>query len=214
MSEQKKQRGLWLIISIFAVILAVMVIRTVVSQRPSAQTQTPRIPPKLPAEASTQANLPKKSLSDIVAAARTWGPAYQSWYGKIAPDFTLTDIAGKTHKLSEYHGKNVMVIFWATWCGPCIVEIPHLIALRNIIAPDKLAMLAISSENPDLVKKFAVAKKINYTVFSSDTRRLPAPYNSVNAIPSSFFIDPRGRIKLATSGFLSLGESKAIVLAE
>lgn len=155
----------------------------------------------------------KTSLSDIITAAKTWGPAFTSWYGKEAPDFTLTDTKGKEHKLSDYRGKNVIVIFWATWCGPCRVEIPHLIELRKTIGEDKLAMLAISNERLDLVKGFAEQQKINYTALLNP-RGLPRPYSSINAIPSSFFIDSEGKIKLATTGLISLREIRAILKAE
>ncbi|MHC4752803.1 MAG: DUF4432 family protein [Planctomycetota bacterium] len=155
----------------------------------------------------------KASLNDIITAAKTWGPAYTSWYGKPAPDFALTDITGKEHKLSDYRGKKVLIIFWATWCGPCRVEIPHLIELRRTVGEDDLAMLAISNERPDLVKKFAAQAKLNYTVLI-DRGTLPGPYNTIRAIPSSFFIDPEGKIKLASSGLVSLNEIKAILEAE
>jgi peroxiredoxin len=155
----------------------------------------------------------KATLNDVIRAARTWRPAYTFWFGREAPDFTLTDINGKKHKLSDYRGKDVMIIFWATWCGPCIMEIPHLIALRNIIGEDKLAMLAISNENAALVKRFAAGRKINYTVLLS-RGDMVRPYSMVRAIPSSFFIDAEGRVKLATEGTISLGEIKAILQAE
>ena len=156
---------------------------------------------------------PKISLNDIIKAARTWGPVYKSWYDKPAPDFTLTDITGREHKLSDYRGKDVLLVFWATWCGPCRMEIPHLIELRKTVGEDKLAMLAISNEKPDLVKKFVTNQKINYTVLL-DEGTMPTPFNLIDAIPCSFFIEPEGRIKLATSGLVSLGEIKAILQAE
>jgi peroxiredoxin len=163
---------------------------------------------------------PKKSLKDIIKAARTWGPAYTDWFGKEAPGFTLTDINGKERKLSDYRGKDVLITFWATWCPPCRVEVPELIALRNSIGEDKLAMLAISykstfpPETTEKVKRFVEQNKINYTVFSTDPSALPPPFNQVSGIPCSFFITPEGKIKLATEGLLSLGEIKAILGAE
>jgi peroxiredoxin len=153
------------------------------------------------------------SLEDIIKAAKTWEPIFKPWYGKPAPDFTLNDIQGNKHKLSDYRGKNVLVVFWATWCPPCRMEIPNLIKLRSTVSPDDLAILAISNENPSLVKKFVAQAKINYTILL-DTGVLPGPYNSINAIPSSFFIGPDGKIKLVSAGIVSLEEIKAIFEVE
>ena len=219
MSEQdKKQTGIWLAVIVSAIILAALIIWSVVKKQPAEQAHSEHNhhehPPfELLAESTDDVNRPKMSLNDVIKAARTWEPVYQSWYGKMAPDFTLTDITGKQHKLSDYRGKNVLIVFWATWCGPCIMEIPHLIALRNIIGEDKLAILAISSESPALVKRFVAQKKINYTALSF-SGILRTPFNLVRAIPCSFFIDTEGKIKLATEGLLSLGETRAILRAE
>jgi peroxiredoxin len=192
---------------------------TPVAESPNKAVALPQAEPKADIIAGPKAG-PKINLRDIIRAARTWGPIYTSWFGQKTPDFTLTDINGKEHKLSDYRGKDVIIIFWATWCGPCKMEVPHLIALRNIIGEDKLAMLAISCiskfppETTKKVKGFVGQNKINYTVFSVDGNTLPPPFNRINGIPCSFFIDPEGKIKLATEGLLSLGEIKAILQAE
>jgi len=161
----------------------------------------------------------KLTLNEIISRRMGWDPAFMNWYGKPAPDFTVTDINGVKHTLSEYKGKNVMIIFWATWCGPCIKEIPHLIQLRKDIGEDKLAMLAISyvdpRNTPAAVKMFVEKNPvINYTVISVYPDALPGPYNIVDSIPSSFFIDPQGKIKFATEGMISLPQIKAIIEAE
>ena len=152
-----------------------------------------------------------QELQNIVNSAQTWDVAFTSWYGKSAPEFMVKDINGKSYKLGDYKGKNVLVVFWATWCPPCNMEIPHLKELRNAIGEDKLEILAISNEDPELVKNFAVDKKINYTVVSTAETILPPPFSGVNSIPTSFYIDKNGVIKLATEGLVSFEEAKAII---
>jgi len=164
----------------------------------------------------------KKNLVDIIRAARSWGPAreFMQTFGKEAPDFTLTDINGKTHKLSAYRGKNVIIIFWATWCPPCEMEVPHLKELRETFSKDKLAILSmsyISSYPPNtakMIKDFAVEKKLNYTVFAVESGNAGYPYDNVNGIPTCFFIDSEGKIKVVTSGLMPLNDLKAILEAQ
>jgi peroxiredoxin len=162
---------------------------------------------------------PKLTLNEIIKQAKTWAPAYTRWYGKEAPDFTVTDLNGKKHTLSEYRGKNVMLIFWATWCPPCIAEIPHLIELRKQISEDKLVMLGIScidpKNTPERIRNFVTANPvINYPVTATDLMAMPSPYNLIRAFPSSFFINPQGKIKLAAEGMIPFPQMKAIIEAE
>jgi peroxiredoxin len=237
MAEQNKQANIWTAVIISAAILAAATIVAGCKKEPAEPSDTVpqhhhdhndhKHPPFEPAVKSTNepvepntkpAVSPKISLSDVIRSARTWRPAYTSWYGKTAPDFTLTDLDGKEHKLSDYRGKDVMLVFWATWCPPCMFEIPHLIALRNTVSEDKLAILAISNQKPNLVKKSVAQKKINYVVLL-EKNNMPAPFGvlriyKTTGIPCSFFINPDGKIKLATSGLLSLGYMKAILEAE
>ncbi len=214
MAEQKDQKVLWLSVAVAAIILAAVVLWALMKPKPAENSHDQH-------QHSPLESHSKPTLNDIVRAARTWGPAYTSWIGRTAPEFTLTDISGKKHKLSEYRGKDVMLVFWATWCTPCIIEIPHLIELRETTSEDKLAILAISYTSvmpPNTIDKIRdfvrQNKKINYTILPADAADMPAPYNQVNAIPCSFFIDPQGKIKIATEGLISLGEVKAILQAE
>ncbi len=150
----------------------------------------------------------------IAESPKTWDVAFSTWFGKNAPDFLIEDINGKTHKLSDYRGRDVVVVFWATWCPACNLEIPHLIELRNMLAEDKLAILAISNEEPEHLKHFAESKGINYTVASLGRSPLPEPFANVTSIPTTFFIDPDGKIKFAAVGVVSLADAKVIMNAE
>jgi len=152
------------------------------------------------------------SLLDIVKRRRTWDPKWIDSYGKPAPDFEFIGVDGKKIKLSDYNGKNVLLMFWATWCGPCLVEIPHLIELRKNFSRDELAILAVSSEHPNTVKRFAENRRINYTVGTQQSLG-PKPFADVEYLPSAFYIDKQGRIKLGTQGVVSLAESTAIIKA-
>lgn len=157
---------------------------------------------------------PKASIQNIVKAGKDrWTPAFEQWWDKPAPDFTLTDIDGQTHKLSDYRGKDVVVVFWLTWVGGCKLQVPHLKELRNVYPKDKLAILAISNEPVAMVKAFVAEQGVNYTVLTgSDV--LPTPFDQVKLRPSSFFIGPDGRFKLAIEGMVPAADGKAIVDAQ
>ena len=158
----------------------------------------------------------RSSLNDVINRRSQWNPVLTNWYEKKLSDFSVIDLNGKKHKLSDYQGKNVIIVLWATWCQPCIQEVPHLMALQNIIERDNLSMqiLAISNENIDKIKAFKEKYNINYTLISSLNAALPKPLNSIEFVPSSVFIDPNGKIKLIAQGSAYLSEIKAIALAE
>lgn len=151
------------------------------------------------------------NLQKAVDEAKTWGPTFDPWRGKIAPDFTLTDIDGNVHTLSSYRGRNVLVVFWATWVGASKLEVLELVELRKSVAQDKLAILALSREDPTLLKNYAGKNGLNYPVLSIAGAALPSPYADVQDVPSAFFIDPEGRIKLATTGMLPRSDINKIL---
>ena len=154
-----------------------------------------------------------QSREQITKSQSTWDMAFTESFGKKAPDFSIEDIDGKTHKLSDYLGRSVVVVFWATWCPACNLEIPHLIELKKTLTENKLAILAISNEEPERLKQFAESKGINYTVASLGDDPLPKPFADVTSIPTTFFIGPEGKIKFAAVGLVSLTDAKVIMNA-
>ena len=140
---------------------------------------------------------------------QTESQVISEWIGKPAPNFTVTDIDGKTFILSQQKGKDVMVVFWATWCPPCKSEIPNLIKLRNMYSVDKLAIIAISDEADKTLITFRQVNDLNYTVASM--KNLPAPYNEVTAIPTVLLIDNNGIIRNSAEGYHDFEELKSML---
>src|SRR5262245_40055680 len=80
-------------------------------------------------------------------------------------DFSLKDAEGKTVKLSDYRGRPLILNFWATWCGPCKVEIPAFIELVDKYRDEKLTVLGISvDDSSEDLRQFAIDYKMNYPV--------------------------------------------------
>ncbi len=115
--------------------------------------------------------------------------------GDPAPDFTLSDIHGKQHRLSDYRGKVVLLNFWATWCGPCLAEMPSMESLKNKLKDEKFVILAVSIDKGDLgsLKEFSKKKRYSFTVLHSPDGSIQGLYNP-GVIPTSFVIDKSGTV--------------------
>ena len=85
--------------------------------------------------------------------------------GNLAPDFTLVTVDGKEIKLSDYRGKPVILNFWATWCGPCQYEIPHLKAVHQEWEKTGVTIIAISTQDtPDSAKSYVKTRELKFIV--------------------------------------------------
>ncbi|MFH1038635.1 MAG: redoxin domain-containing protein [PVC group bacterium] len=140
------------------------------------------------------------------------GPSAEVWQGVIAPDFTMQGLDGKEIRLKDLRGKRVVLDFWATWCPPCVKEIPHFIKLASDTSRDDLVIIGISSENKEVIEKFVKKKGINYPIASSDD--LPSPYGDVRSIPTTFFIDRNGVIQNVFVGYHDYETIRTAALAE
>jgi peroxiredoxin len=123
--------------------------------------------------------------------------------GQSAPDFTLPTIDGKQVKLSELRGKAVLVNFWATWCGPCKLEIPWFLDLQKQYGSQGLVILGIAmDDNPDVVPKFAQEMKIDYPVLIGN-EKVAEQYGGVEGLPQTFYVGRDGRIVKKVAGVIS-----------
>ena len=112
-----------------------------------------------------------------------------------APDFALKDADGKVVHLSDYKGKVVLLDFWATWCGPCKIEIPWFIDFQKKYQDKGFVVLGVSMDDEgwQIVKPFLTNLKVNYRVVLGTDQTAQA-YGGVDALPTTFLIDRDNKI--------------------
>jgi len=131
----------------------------------------------------------------VVSAQEGHTASYGDW------DFTLTSIDGEPLKLSDYQGKVVLVNFWATWCGPCVVETPSLVRIYNKYKDRGFAVIGVAMQSEEQgVKEFVKRYRVPYAVGRDDTSGVGLRYQ-VFALPSSFLFSPEGKVERGFTGF-------------
>ena len=122
-----------------------------------------------------------------------------------APDFSLPNLKGETVRLKDFRGKVVILDFWATWCGPCRMEIPHFQELVKRHKQRGLVVVGVAMDEPgaEVVKPFVKKSGIEYVVLLGDTYTANR-YGGVNALPTTFVIDRQGRVIKKYVGYRSL----------
>jgi thiol-disulfide isomerase/thioredoxin len=122
--------------------------------------------------------------------------------GKQAPNFTLVDLDGKKVSLSDYKGRPVLVNFWATWCGPCKVEMPWFEEFRKQYSAQGLEILGLADDvdvGKDKIAKAAQQTGVTYPILLTDGKVQEA-YGGLDVLPVSFYVDRTGKVVLQTAG--------------
>jgi thiol-disulfide isomerase/thioredoxin len=124
--------------------------------------------------------------------------------GQPAPDFTLDSLDGKAVTLSSLHGQAVLLNFWATWCGPCKVEMPWFVELQKEYGPQGLQIVGVAMDDAskEEIGKFVKEMGVNYPILIGQ-ESVGQQYGGVNVLPTTFFLDRDGKIVAREFGLQS-----------
>lgn len=131
--------------------------------------------------------------------------------GELAPDFTGTTVDGQTITLSDLKGKLVLLNVFASWCGPCRIEAPHLVEVYNTIDRDKFEFIGLNlQETPEAVEFFKDEFFIDYPLVLNEGGELTDIYRPIG-LPTTWFIDRDGVIRFTFSGAITKEALQAIL---
>jgi thiol-disulfide isomerase/thioredoxin len=131
--------------------------------------------------------------------------------GKMAPGFTLVTLDGKKVSLSDYKGRPVLVNFWATWCGPCKVEMPWFEEFHKQYAAQGFEILGLADDvdaGKEAIAKVAQKTGVTYPILLTDGK-VQTAYGGLDYLPMSFYIDRRGIVVEETAGLGGKDEIEA-----
>jgi len=141
------------------------------------------------------------------AAAGTVEAASVKEERRPAPEFALKDADGKEHKLSDFKGRVVLLNFWATWCGPCKIEMPWFVDFQRKYKDQGFTVLAVSldDEGWEVVRPFVDDLNLNFPVLLGNDV-MADEFGGVVALPTTFMIDKDGKIYKMHQGLVSKGD--------
>ncbi len=129
-------------------------------------------------------------------------------------EFTLPDLSNKPHSIKEWQGKILVINFWATWCPPCLKEMPEFVAMQDEHSAKGLQFIGIALDEPEPVKAFIETHKITYPILLGDDRGMKIAHdlgNVVDTVPFTVIVDQKGTIVTRKLGTLSKDELLKIV---
>ncbi|MGI9170416.1 MAG: TlpA family protein disulfide reductase [Caulobacteraceae bacterium] len=154
-----------------------------------------------------------RSAIAVIAGTAAWALATAASpapkVGQPAPDFTVATFGGRTVKMADLKGDVIVLNFWATWCGPCRVELPLLEAFFQTYYKYGFQVLAVATEDSVPESKLPpLAAKLTIPF----VKRLKGPYHQLDGVPTNYIIDRSGRLVYAKAGAFDLDALNAIVI--
>lgn len=133
-------------------------------------------------------------LAAALALSGCQPPVKAPAVGALAPEFALTDQEGKTHRLADYRGQVVLINFWATWCPPCVEEMPSLEKLHRALASKGLKVLAISvDQRASEVERFRKEYDLTFTILRDQDKKVAGSYLTFK-YPETYVLDREGKL--------------------
>lgn len=147
-----------------------------------------------------------------VLAYRWLGPASSA--GQMLPALSLNDLEGKPQDLAQWRGRWLLLNFWASWCAPCMDELPHLVEAQSLYATRGLQIVGPALDDADAVKPLITRFRINYPVlpdYIGGDQAMSLLGNAQAALPYSVLVDPQGRIVETVLGGLEREQLLALL---
>jgi len=120
-----------------------------------------------------------------------------------APAFSIKGLDGRTIRLADLRDRPLVLDFWATWCGPCRMSMPHLDAMQTRYARQGLTVLGVSVDEagPAPVRRYAQKSGLKFTLAMANDEMLES-YGPIRSIPTTFFINRKGQVVRRVVGYV------------
>ena len=151
-------------------------------------------------------------LASLISQPVAYSAQLDSYTNDAITDFTLTDINKQIHHLADYRGKVVLINFWASWCTPCLLEMPSIKRLEQALKNQDFVILTLNtSDNPRRIRETLKRLQIDLTVLlDPDSKTLNAWQGSM--LPTSYLLDRNGHIHYRAVGGMDWDDEEIILL--